>query len=85
MITTKRRRRIYLTIPLTMALLLSLAWPHLAPALEEWRDPQARLERLQEKARLELRRYYQGDGSWFRCHRLLQRLEQLQQDGNEQT
>ena len=44
-----------------------------------WVSVESRIERLQERTAIELRRYYEGGGNWTRCYHLLQRLERLQQ------
>ncbi|MDO4733243.1 MAG: hypothetical protein Q4B50_07010 [Bacillota bacterium] len=67
---------------LCAALLLGiLLIPQAAKGIQEWQDPELRIERLQKRAAEELRLYYQGEGNWLRCHRLLQRLDKLQEDG----
>lgn len=69
---------------LTGALVLAFLFlPHLAKGIQEWQDPALRIERLQERTAEELRLYYQGKGNWLRCHRLLQRLERLQETANK--
>ena len=69
-----------LLIAAVVILTLILA-PPIERAVTAWADPEARLERLQERTAHELRRYYEGAGNWLRCHRLLQRLERLEQRG----
>lgn len=78
----RRNLRKYLLL-LSIVMTLLFNEPELENRFQEWRDPQLRIERLQERSAAELRRYYQGEGSWLRCCRLLHRLdrlERLQQD-----
>jgi len=38
----------------------------------------ARLEGLRQQAAEELNDYYRGEGDWFRCYRLLKKIERLE-------
>ncbi|MBQ6808872.1 MAG: hypothetical protein IJP07_06955 [Firmicutes bacterium] len=82
----ERQKRGFLKYLLfTGLLLVFLLLPQAAKGLQEWQDPQLRIERLQKQAAEELRLYYQGEGNWLRCYRLLQRLDRLerQQEGGK--
>lgn len=63
----------------TIVSLVLLCSPEIEAQLSSWIPVQSRIERLQERTAEELRRYYEGEGNWLRCYRLLQRLERLQQ------